>query len=37
MHKIWLGLVVVAVEVAVLLWMVGGHALHWFASGLAGR
>jgi len=37
MQKIWLGLVVLVVEVAVLVWLVGGHALQWFASGLANR
>jgi hypothetical protein len=37
MHKIWLGLVVLAVEAVVLAWLVGGHALQWFGGGLAGR
>ena len=37
MHKIWLGVVVLAVELTVLVWLVGGHALQWFAGGLAGR
>jgi hypothetical protein len=36
MHKIWLGLVVLAVEAVVLAWLVGGHLLQWFAHGLGG-
>jgi len=37
LHKIWLGVVVLAVEAVVLVWLVGGHALRWFSSGLAGQ
>jgi hypothetical protein len=37
MHKIWLGVVVLAVEAVVLVWLVGAHVLQWFSSGLAGR
>ena len=37
MQKIWLGLVILAVEAVVLVWLVGGHVLQWFSSGLAGR
>jgi hypothetical protein len=37
MHKIWLGVVVLAIEAVVLVWLVGGHALQWFGSGLADR
>jgi hypothetical protein len=37
MHKIWLGVVVVAAEVVVLAWLIGGHVLQWFASGMVGR
>ena len=37
MHKIWLGLVVLAVEAVMLVWLVSGHALQWFGSGLAGQ
>jgi hypothetical protein len=37
MRKIWLALMVLSVEIAVLVWLVGGHALQWFAGGLAGR
>jgi hypothetical protein len=36
MHKIWLGLAVLAAEAVVLVWLVGGHVLQWFTSGLAG-
>jgi hypothetical protein len=36
MHKIWLGLVVLAVEAGVLVWLVGAHVLQWFAHGLGG-
>lgn len=36
MHKIWLGLAVVAVELVVLLWLVGGHVLHWCGAALTG-
>jgi hypothetical protein len=35
MHKIWLGVVVLAVEVVVLAWLVGSHVLQWASSGLA--
>jgi len=36
-HKIWLGVVVLAVEAVVLAWLVGGHVLQCLSSGLAGR
>jgi hypothetical protein len=36
MHKIWLGLAVLAAEAVVLVWLVGGHVLQWFTSGLTG-
>jgi hypothetical protein len=36
MQKIWLGLAVLAAEAVVLMWLVGGHALQWFTSGLTG-
>jgi hypothetical protein len=37
MRKIWLGVVVLAVEAVVLVWLVGGHVLQWLCSGLAGQ
>jgi len=36
MRKIWLGLVVLALEAVVLAWLVGSHVLQSF-SGLAGQ
>jgi hypothetical protein len=36
MRKIWLGVVVLAVEAVVLVWLVGGQVLQWGGSGLAG-
>jgi hypothetical protein len=36
MRKIWLGVVVLAVEAVVLVWVVGGHVLQWGGGGLAG-
>jgi hypothetical protein len=36
MRKIWLGVLVLAVEVVALVWLVGGHVLQWGSSGLAG-
>jgi hypothetical protein len=37
MHKIWLGVVVLAVEAVVLVWLVAAHTLQWLCSGLAGQ
>jgi hypothetical protein len=37
MQKIWLGLVILAVEAVVLVWLVGAHVLQWSSSGLAGQ
>jgi hypothetical protein len=36
MRKIWLGVLVLAVEGVVLVWLVGGHVLQWGGSGMAG-
>jgi hypothetical protein len=35
MGKIWLGVVVLALEAVVLVWLVGGHVLQWGGSGPA--
>jgi hypothetical protein len=37
MHKIWLGLAVLAAEAVALAWLIGGHVLQWFAGGMVGR
>ena len=36
MQKVWLGLAILAAEAVVLVWLVAGHVLQWFTSGLTG-
>jgi hypothetical protein len=36
MRKIWLGVMVVAVEGLVLAWLVGGQVWDWLSGGLIG-